>query len=199
MSDTRARILATATRQLLDRGYAAFTVASVREELRLSSGSMFHAYPSKAALAAAVYVEGMADYQRAAMAGLAISSDPEQTLRCLIDTHLGWVQDHPGLARFLFSTLPGEVVAEAAAPLAQRNATFYDALDRFYGRMTEAGLMGPLDRRVAHAICIGPAQEYCRQWTRDDHAAAPRELSSVLAEVALAAIRTTTALAVNNS
>jgi AcrR family transcriptional regulator len=44
-------------RELPRVGYAAFTMASVRDTLGLSNGSVFHAFPSKAALAAAVYVE----------------------------------------------------------------------------------------------------------------------------------------------
>jgi AcrR family transcriptional regulator len=63
VADTRARILKEGTEQFARGGYAAFTLASVRDALQLSSGSMFHAFASKAALAAAVYVEGMSAYQ----------------------------------------------------------------------------------------------------------------------------------------
>jgi AcrR family transcriptional regulator len=193
MTPTRTRILEEASRQLAGRTYERFTVASVRDALGLSSGSMFHAFPSKAALAAAVYVAGMADYQRTTTTVIARAKDPEQSLRSFIRAHLGWVEDHRGLARFLFSTLPDEVLMEATAPLADHNAAFYAALDAFYAQLIAAGLLAPLERPVAHAICIGPVQEYCRQWVRGNAPKPPRRVSATLEDASLAGLASTLA------
>jgi AcrR family transcriptional regulator len=187
---TRERILGEATRQLLDKGYAAFTVAAVRDALGLSSGSMFHAFASKASLAAAVYVDGMVDYQRVAQHALAGGAGPERSLRRLIDAHLGWVEDHPALARYLFSTLPDDVAAEADASLAQHNAEFFAGLGRFYDRLVPGAEPATHPFPVAHVLALGPAQEYCRQWVRGHVDVPPREVSALLQEVALAAVRT---------
>src|ERR1700759_106942 len=96
--DTRSRIVAEATRQLTEHGYAAFTIAAGRDALALSSGSMFHAFRSKPALAAAVYVEGMADYQRSATAAIRGEDDPARALGAWIAAHLGWIEDRRDLA-----------------------------------------------------------------------------------------------------
>jgi AcrR family transcriptional regulator len=186
---TRERILGEATRQLLDRGYAAFTVAGVRDALGLSSGSMFHAFPSKAALAAAVYVDGMVDYQRAALRAIADEEEPERALRRLIGAHLGWVQDHPALARYLFSTLPDDVAAEADTRLSPRNAEFFEHLRRFYARIAP-GAVPTQPFPLVHVLALGPAQEYCRQWVRGHVDVPPRDVAPLLQEVALAAVRT---------
>lgn len=191
MTDTRARILAEATRQLLRVGYASFTVASVRDALGLSSGSMFHAFPSKPAVAASVYVEGMADYQRSVLAAIEKASGPERGLRAWIATHLGWIEEHRALAGYLFATPPEEVMAEAAGPLAERNAAFFAALERLFAQARSGGLMGRLSPDVARAICIGPAHEIGRQWTRGDLATPPRRLVRVLQDTALAALAAT--------
>ncbi len=190
MASTRERILAEATSQLSEHGLESFTVAGVRDSLGLASGSMFHAFASRAALAATVYVEGMADYQRTVLAALDPTEDAEAGIRALIDSHLGWIEDHPGLARFLFATLPADVAAAAEAPLKAHNDMFFGALDRFYDRLTLAGLVERgVERRVAHAICIGPSQEYCRQWTRTGGGPLPRQLSPTFQAAALAAVR----------
>jgi AcrR family transcriptional regulator len=191
VSDTRTRIVAEATRQLTELGYAAFTIAAVRDALQLSSGSMFHAFASKPALAAAVYVEGMAEYQRSAIAAIAKARDADAALRAWIAAHLGWIEDHREIARFLFSTLPDDVMAEAAGPLDAHNRAFYAALDRLFERAVEAGLMARSARTVAQALCIGPAHEYGRQWTRGNAALAPRQLTRTLQNAALAALATT--------
>jgi len=188
---TRARILAEATRQLTELGYAAFTIAGVRDALGLSSGSMFHAFASKPALAAAVYVEGMADYQRAAITAITSADSADAALRAFIAAHLAWIEDHRALARYLFGSLPDEVMAEAARPLAEHNAQFFGVLDALYLRLSRAGLMAALDRSVAQALCIGPAQEYGRQWTRGLASIPPRKLTRALQAAALAALAST--------
>ncbi|MEU2034072.1 TetR/AcrR family transcriptional regulator [Nocardia amamiensis] len=188
-ADTRARILAEATEQLLAKGYAAFTVAGVRDRLGLSSGSMFHAFGSKAELAAAVYVGGMLDYQRTVCERLdAPDIGAEQAIRAMLDAHLGWVEDHRDLARFLFATLPDEVGRAVEPELAQHNRVFFAALERRYRELLGEVDVGDHGYPVAHAICVGPAQEYCRQWVRGRVTAPPRALSPTLQEAAVAAL-----------
>lgn len=187
---TSRRILDVATEHLGRDGYASLTLASVRDEANVSNGSLFHAFASKAALAAAVYVEGMAAYQRHATEAIERHGSPD-AVRRLVAAHLGWVEDHGPLARYLFSTLPDEVMDAAADSLAERNDAFFAALDGFYASLTAVGAMGPLDRWTAHSICIGPAQEYCRQWVRRSTDRPPRSVTGVLAEGAVAALATT--------
>ena len=189
--DTRARILKEATSQLTELGYPAFTIAGVRDALGLSSGSMFHAFASKAALAAAVYVEGMSDYQRAASQVVHGVSDAEAAVRTLIAVHLGWIEDHRALARFLFGTLPDEVMVLAADPLAARNAEFFGHLQALYQRAADAGLCGRIDARLAQVLCIGAAQEYARQWTRGNTPVPPRRVTQALQDAAIAALAST--------
>ncbi|MGY1930844.1 TetR/AcrR family transcriptional regulator [Nocardia gipuzkoensis] len=188
---TRERILAEATEQLLAKGYPAFTVAGVRDRLGLSSGSMFHAFGSKAELAAAVYVAGMLDYQRAVLDRLdAPGIDAEQAIRAMLAAHLGWVEDHRELARFLFATPPDEVARSAEPELAQHNRTFFGALERRYRELLATADVGGDGYPVAHAICVGPAQEYCRQWVRGRVPAPPRTLTATFQDAAAAALAT---------
>ncbi|MFD0360418.1 TetR/AcrR family transcriptional regulator [Nocardia sp. GCM10030253] len=183
--NTRDRIRAEAARQLLDNGYSRFTITSVRAALGLSSGSMFHAFPSKPALAAAVYVDGMLDYQRTAVAALDSATDPTAALLAMLDAHLSWVQQHRELARFLFATLPEEVACEAKPALTDPNREFFAALTR---RFEQLGLPTSVGYPLAHAIWIGPAQEYCRQWVRGAVEAPPSALAPVLRQAAVAAL-----------
>ncbi|WP_040865237.1 TetR/AcrR family transcriptional regulator [Nocardia exalbida] len=188
---TRERILAEATEQLLAKGYPSFTMAGVRDRLGLSSGSMFHAFGSKAELAAAVYVCGMLDYQRTVLDHLdAPDIGPERAIRAMLAAHLGWVQDHRDLARFLFATLPDEVARAAEPELAQHNRAFFAALRRRYRELLASADGGGDGYPVAHAICVGPAQEYCRQWVRGRVSSPPRSLTTTFQDAAVAALAT---------
>ncbi|MEV6324547.1 hypothetical protein AB0M45_25655 [Nocardia sp. NPDC051787] len=152
---------------------------------------MFHAFGSKAELAAAVYVSGMLDYQRTVLDRLDPPGvDAEQAIRAMLDAHLGWVEDHRDLARFLFDTLPDEVARAAQPALVQHNRDFFAALERRYRELLGAVDVGAGGYPVAHAICAGPAQEYCRQWVRGRVTAPPRTLARILQDAAVAALAT---------
>jgi AcrR family transcriptional regulator len=191
MPTTRQRILEEATRQLPEHGYAAFKMAAVREALGISSGSLFHAFPSKPALAAAVFVEGMADYQGYAIDAIAGAPDPEQALRAWVFAHLSWIEDHRELARYLFSSLPPEVSAEACGPLDAYNARFNDVLAALFEQARAAKLVGPLPDKVAHVLCIAPAHEYGRLWSRGQADTPPRDIVKLLQNAAIAALANT--------
>ena len=188
MLTTRDRIVAEATRQLLEVGTEAFTVASVRDALRLSSGSMFHAFGSKPALVAEVYVRGMRSYQREAVAALTAHTDPARAIEAWIETHLRWVTENRDLADYLFSTQPAAVRDEAAGPLQEANEAFYAAAGDVFDRAAAAGLMAPLSLDVAHALTMGPTQEYCRRWTRAAALDPPTELTSTFTRAAQSAL-----------
>ena len=188
---TRQRILEEATRQLLAKGYTAFTIAGVRDALGLSSGSMFHAFASKPALVGEVYVQGMRDYQDAAIVAITSSDDPAPAIGAWIEVHLSWVTAHRELARFLFATPPDEVIAASAAGLADANAAFYKAVDDLFASAVDAGLMAPSPLEVGHSLVMGPTQEYCRRWTRGAADAAPITLAGPFTRAAHAALLAT--------
>jgi hypothetical protein len=142
-------------------------------------------------LAAAVYVEGMSDYQRVAIAAVDAATDAMTALNAWIAAHLSWVQQRRALAGFLFGTLPDEVMVLASEPLSECNAAFYARMESLFRSAVDAGLMGEVDLSLAYALCIGPAQEYCRRWTRGAAATPPRALTGALQTAALAALATT--------
>ena len=58
------RILQAALACFVERGYEQTTVARVRERSGVSNGALFHHFPTKEAIADALYVEAMASYQQ---------------------------------------------------------------------------------------------------------------------------------------
>lgn len=187
---TRDRILAEARRQLLDRGYDGFTVNGVRDALGLSTGSMFHAFGSRAELAAAVFVEGMTAYQHTvsqALRGEEAAPDSDvaawEGLCRLVAVHLRWVEDHPALARWLFTTIPDDVAAHVRPALAAPNRAFQAALAAVHARFAPPEEEG--GQALLHALILGPAQEYCRRWIRGEATAPPTAATPVLQRAAL--------------
>jgi AcrR family transcriptional regulator len=61
--DTRSRILDAALACFLEAGYEQTTVARIRERSGVSNGTLFHRFPTKEAIADALYLESMASFQ----------------------------------------------------------------------------------------------------------------------------------------
>src|SRR5580698_2931449 len=101
--DTRSRILDAALKRFLEDGYEQATIASIRGDSGVSNGALFHHFPSKEAIADALYVEAMGSFQE----GLweLIRSRPgslRAAVRGTIGHQLAWVEQHDQLARFVY-------------------------------------------------------------------------------------------------
>ncbi|GLY65423.1 TetR/AcrR family transcriptional regulator [Amycolatopsis taiwanensis] len=117
----RALILASAARLFAQKGIAATTVREIADSVGVLSGSLYHHFPSKDAIAGEV-VHG---YLRELLTGYReISSrdlDPREAVRELVITSLEAVHRHPHATeiyqremRHLYTHSPGNELVEAA-------------------------------------------------------------------------------------
>src|SRR5207244_57647 len=74
----------------------------VRRRSGASIGSIYHHFGSKEELAAALYVEGLRDYQNGYLRELEQHSGAEAAVKAVVRYHLNWIAAHQDLARFLF-------------------------------------------------------------------------------------------------
>jgi Bacterial regulatory proteins, tetR family len=61
--DTRSRILDAALACFVKAGYAQTTIERIRERSGASNGALFHHFPTKEAIAAALYADAIASFQ----------------------------------------------------------------------------------------------------------------------------------------
>ena len=61
--DVRGRLLQTARRRFAADGAIAATLDEIRRDADVSVGALYHHFPDKPALAAAVYAQLMSEYQ----------------------------------------------------------------------------------------------------------------------------------------
>jgi AcrR family transcriptional regulator len=181
MAERKQEILDAALRAFTDKGYAAATVADVRELSGASTGSIYHHFGDKEGLAAALYVEALRDYQRGFLEVLRRETDPERGVKALVRHHLRWVAGHPDLARFLLAGRPPGV----AEQLEGMNREVFAAAASW---LEDRGLR-PLARDVFYAVLIGPAQEFCRHWLAGRTRTSIRTAERALAEAAWRALR----------
>ena len=188
MGNRRATILDAALRCFTRSGYARTSIEDVVRESGASVGSIYHHFGGKEQLAAALYTDGLADYQRGFRAELeAEHVDAEEAVRGVVAYHLRWVEGNRDLARYLFSSREAEVVEASAAELAEMNRAVFAATKRWVERWS--GELRPLPLGLLHAVLIGPSQEFARHWVAGRMKETIDEVEPALAEAAWRAVR----------
>jgi AcrR family transcriptional regulator len=189
-TDRRAAIIGAALQRFLAQGVAATTMKQIQRDAGTSNGSLFHHFASKEMLAAAVYVDCAARYQRAFLDELDRHEDAEAAVQAIVRMHLRWCADHPQVARFLITMSEPEVMRAAERELADHNDRFARALRSWWKPHAHYGILRPLTPAQSQALWLGPAQELVRAWVMGLLPDAPDVADSdVLADAAWLCLR----------
>jgi AcrR family transcriptional regulator len=185
----RRAILDAALHVFTERGYHHASIEEIRERSGASTGSIYHHFGGKEQLAAALYVDGLRDYQERFLRVLREGGDAEATVRAIVANHLRWVADNPRLAGYLLSSREAEVSRATDRELRGMNRAVIDATREWIGEEVGAGALRPLRTALFYAVLIGPCQEFARQWVRRRDREALEEAVVELGEAAWRAVR----------
>jgi AcrR family transcriptional regulator len=190
--DTRRAILAAALKRFLDDGYEQTTIASIRDDSGVSNGALFHHYPSKEAIADALYVKAIASFQD----GLweLLRSRPRSlraAVRGTIGHQLGWVEQHAELARFVYMRGHLDWDSPANVELTTLNRDVGAAFSQWMKPLVERGEIRPASMLVISALVNGPAHAIARRWLAGHLDRMPSTFTEELADGACAALRGT--------
>jgi AcrR family transcriptional regulator len=188
-SDSRKReILRAALHCFTTIGFAGTTLADIRVRAKASIGSIYHHFRSKEQLAAALYVEGLRDYQESFLAELDRHRRAREAVISLVRHHLRWVRDNPDWSRFLYDHRQSEFVAAAEGAIRHLNEGFYRASGARWQGFLDRGEIVELPRDLMIAILLGPAQEFARNWLGGRTRTELGDAADVLAECAWRAL-----------
>jgi AcrR family transcriptional regulator len=180
----RDRILAAALPLFVERGFANVRSEDVRAAAGVSNGSLFHAFPTKDAIAVALYVGAIGDYQGALLAEIERGRPAAETVRALVLAHWKWVAAHEAEARFLFEMGRPDWHAGAAARTQALNDGFEAAYARWWSDAAAAGEVHDMPLGAARAVILGPSMMALRHWLRGG-GRKPAGLAKVFAEAAV--------------
>jgi AcrR family transcriptional regulator len=182
-TDARDRLLQVARRRFAVDGALVPTLDEVRREADVSVGALYHHFPDKPALAAAVYAELIGEYQTGFLAMLREHDIAEGGIRGGVAYHLKWVSEHRGEARLLL----GDRLDSAALRDANRN--FFAAVRDWWRPHHTYGMLRPMRLGITAALWLGPAQEFSRYWIAGGEAKLPRTAVETFANAAWAVLR----------
>ncbi|MEB3022384.1 TetR/AcrR family transcriptional regulator [[Mycobacterium] crassicus] len=182
-SDARSRLLEAARLRFAANGALTATLEEIRRAAGISVGALYHHFPDKAALVAAVYAQVMAEYQAGFIAMLRGHATAEGGIRGGVDHHLRWVAAHRGEAQLLLGD------RHDSPALRQANGEFVDAVRDWWRPHQAYGALQPIQTPITAALWFGPAQEFSRYWLAGGAAKLPRGAIRTFADAAWAALR----------
>jgi AcrR family transcriptional regulator len=190
VTETRRRILDAALRCFLEDGYEQTTIAAIRTRAAVSNGSLFHHFPSKEAIADALYLEAITSFQ----AGLweLIGERPQglrAAVRATIAHQLEWTEQQPDLARFVYARGHLDFESTAGREVAARNRELSAAFREWMAPAVERGQIRLASMTVITAIVAGPAHAIARRWLNGDVGGPLSAFLDDLADAAWAGLR----------
>lgn len=185
-ADRRTRILEAALACFLEHGYAATSIADIRKASGASTGSIYHFFDGKPALAMALVERAVSGWSAASAAALQPDATPEQAIRASVSGLVTWGLAHPGELRFIDEI---RTLQSADPALAALTGAFGDGRamgSTLYDRWAAEGHVRPLAWPVAHALMLGPAYDFLRLARMIP---APPDAAETLAAAAWSAVR----------
>jgi AcrR family transcriptional regulator len=188
-ADRRREILDAALDCFVAKGPLVTTIEEIRLAAGASIGSLYHHFESKDDLAAALYVQGLRDYQQGAVAELRAHPEAEEGIRAAVVHHLRWVTSHSDLANFIFSMGGLHSPASRAEELREMNRAFFGNCSRWLSRHIRSGEIRKVPPDLYYALWIGPAHEFARHLLAGRVRTPWQEAANLLAESAWTAVR----------
>lgn len=161
---SRGAILSAALELFASRGYEATTIDDVRKASGASTGSVYHFFKGKEAVAAALFVEGLAGYQEELLAVFERYPDAREGVPAAVHHYFDWASRNPAMARFMLTNREPEVKVATAEPVAEMNRRFFAATTAWRARNIAAGRLRDLPYDVYLAALYGPIQFFVRLW-----------------------------------
>jgi AcrR family transcriptional regulator len=192
--DTRRRILDVALACFLADGYEQTTIARIRKRSGTSNGALFHHFPSKEAIAGALYVAAIASFQQ----GLwdLVSRDPgslHDAVRGAIAHQLTWTEQNADLARFVYARGHLDWNSPAGAELAARNRDLASAFREWMAPLVARGELRRGPMLLITAVVSGPAHAIAQRWLAGQLDRPLTSYTDDLTDAAVAGLRGTAA------
>jgi AcrR family transcriptional regulator len=153
-----------------ENGYTDTSISDVCGRSGMSVGSLYHHFKSKEQLAAAVYLEGIRDYQQGYIEALESGPRAQEGVIAIVRYHLKWVEGNPDWARFLFQKRHADFMGDTEDEFNRLNAEFFRQVSAWFRKHIESGAIRRLPPDLYLSIMMGPCQEYSRVFLSGQYA-----------------------------
>lgn len=163
----RKQIINAALMCFTESGVADTNMNDICKRSKASIGSIYHHFKSKEQLAAAVYLDGIKDYQDGYIRVLERQSDAKAGIFKVVEYHLNWVVDHPDWARYLFKERHATFLGETKQVFDQLNKSFFRRAAGWFKPHIQSKTLKKLPPDIFVSILMGPCQAFSSQYLFD--------------------------------
>ncbi len=178
-ASARERLLSAALERFEADGALAATLEDIRRQAGVSVGALYHHFPDKAGLAAALYDELARGFQEGFLAELRAHADAEDGVKSGVRFYLRWVSANRVPAAYLLGERPTD-----DATLREHNRRFFAEVTAWWQTHVHYGALRELSFDLINALWLGPAHEYTRHWLAGRGKRVPTAVADVLADAA---------------
>ncbi len=185
----RRAILAAALDCFVRNGIAATTMEDIRAASGASIGSIYHHFESKELLAAALYLEGIGEYQDGLLREMTQRHTAREGIRAAVAYHLGWIKGNANWARFLLAARDADFMSPNELALRQMNRRLTEGIAGWIGPRADRGEVVALAPDTLLPLLLGPAQAFGRVWLAGRAVTTIERAEAIFADAAWNAVR----------
>lgn len=163
-SKRRRDILDASLRCFMKHGIEAATIEQIREASGASSGSIYHHFGSKQAIAVALYLDGMEELSQVLRNAMQEQSDLRQGIREVIAAYLHWVSENRDWALYLLRVATADLTREDADAIDEINRRSREDLAGWLSPFVERGEIESLSEELWASLIYGAATHFARHW-----------------------------------
>ena len=163
-SKRRRDILDASLRCFMRHGIEAATIEQIREASGASSGSIYHHFGSKQAIAVALYLDGMDELSHVLRGAMQEQNDLRQGIRDVIAAYLHWVSANRDWALYLLRVATADLTKEDAGAIDEINRRSREDLAHWLRPFVERGEIESLPDELCASLIYGAATHFARHW-----------------------------------
>lgn len=160
----KQEILDAALSCFTENGIEATTIDMIRERSGASVGSMYHHFGNKESIAAALYVEALAEHGEYQQQLLAKARSAEEGVKAIAHAYVDWVSANPEKARFVLYSRGVIAKSEMGGELLERTRKHITEVQAWFRPYIENGTLKKLPLECYGSLITGPAHDYARLW-----------------------------------
>jgi len=163
-SERRRSILDASLRCFLHHGIEAATIEQICDASGASSGSIYHHFGSKGAIAIALYVEGLQELDVLYRQAIAGQTSLEAGLRRVIRSYFGWVDRNRDWALYLLRVATAELAAPDVEAVNESNRRTREMMIEWLRPFVQRGELIDMPEGLYPSIIFGPCSHFARHW-----------------------------------
>lgn len=185
----KQEILDAALACFTEHGVEATTIDMIRERSQASVGSMYHHFGGKESIAAAIYVEALAEHNEYQRLLLGKARSAAEGVKAIAYAYVDWVAANPDKARFVLYNRSVLANTEKADELKERSRRQYAEVMAWFQPFIERGELKKLPPELYASLITGAAHDYARLWLSGRARTNIKAYREIFAEAAWSAVR----------